>query len=274
MMEKTVLNIQHIKKSFATNLIGRRKVFANEFRNVIDGLSLEVERGKVTALVGGNGAGKTTLFNLISGLYRPDSGKITFYGKDQIAECTTAKPWKIAGSGIGRMFQGTRIFGDLSVMDHLLLQACPAEIEMPLHKLFKAGKNKTIIDDAKKRIVDALNTYIDFEEILYVQEKAASSLSFAQQRLLSLAGLISGDYELYLLDEPSSGISPESITTLYKVIDKAKKMGKSIFLIEHNLDIIRNTADLCHYMAGGKIKYSGTAKEVMEIEEVRQSYLL
>ena len=131
-MENIVLELDNLQKSFAINYAGKGNVIGTEYKNVINGLSFRLERGKVTALVGGNGAGKTTIFNLVSGLLRPDTGKIVYYGREKQIECTRATPWQISGAGIGRLFQGTRIFGELSVMDHLLLQSCPAAVESRL----------------------------------------------------------------------------------------------------------------------------------------------
>jgi ABC-type branched-subunit amino acid transport system ATPase component len=273
-MEKTILDIQEIQKSFAMNYKGRGKVFNQEYKNVIKRLSMQIERGKVTALLGGNGAGKTSLFNLISGLLRPEEGRIFFYGKNGLVECSNSSAWEIAGSGIGRMFQGTRIFSDLSVMDHLLIQAAEKQPEFPMYSIFKPAKSRLTEQKARDKVEDVLKEYDLFRELLSHSGHAASSLSYAQQRLLSLAGLLLGPYELLLLDEPSSGLNPESFESLYKVIDQATENGKSVFLIEHNMEIIRNVADHCHYMSEGRLVFSGTPEEVLEKKEVKQSYLL
>ena len=273
-MENIVLEIDNIQKSFAINYAGKGNVIGTEYKNVINGLSFRLERGEVTALVGGNGAGKTTIFNLVSGLLRPDTGKIVYYGREKQIECTRATPWQISGAGIGRLFQGTRIFGELSVMDHLLLQSCPAAVESPFYNILKAGKSRRTISGMRDRIHEELEQYDEFREIIRFPDKVASSLSYAQQRMLSIAGLLIGDYELLLMDEPSSGLSPESNTVLYHLLDKVKEVGKSVFLIEHNMEFVRIVADHTHYMAEGKIKYSGTPEQVLETEEVRQSYLL
>ncbi|MEN8223755.1 MAG: ATP-binding cassette domain-containing protein [Bacteroidota bacterium] len=273
-MGNIILDIQNVQKSFALGYSGRRGVFDKEYRNVIGGLSVRLEQGKVTALVGGNGAGKTSLFNLISGLLRPDGGLITYHGDKKSIECTKSAPWTIAAAGVGRMFQGTRVFGDLRIIDHLFIQMRPKATERPFDTFFQHMKSKAAYRAIRSNIYDRLRPYDELMELLQHAEKPASSLSFAQQRLLSLAGLLLGDYKLILLDEPSSSLHPESFNTLYRIMDEVKKSGKSIFLIEHNMDFIIKAACTCHYMAEGRIKYSGQAEEVLNNDEVKQSYLL
>ena len=273
-METRILDIENIQKSFAINFGGKGRGFATEYKNVINGLSLSLERGKVTALVGGNGAGKTTLFNLVSGLLRPDAGQIVFYGKSENIICNNSNPWQISYAGIGRLFQGTKVFGELSVMDNLILQSKPGKSELPFYNIFKERKTKQAIRDTKDRIDEVLSKNDEFKSILKLSYKPASSLSYAQQRMLSLAGLLIGDYDLLLIDEPSSGLSPESYPSLFAFMDDVKKQGKSIFLIEHNMEFVSKAADISYYMSEGEIKYSGTPDEVLNKEEVRQSYLL
>lgn len=273
-MEKIVLDIQNIQKSFAISYAGRGRILKKEYKNVINGLSLQIPGGRASALIGGNGAGKTTLFNLISGLLRPDEGKIIFNATSSSIECNRATPWQISSAGVGRMFQGTKVFGELSVMDHLFLQAIPTEVELPFYNLIRWKKNKDTIKKTKQYIIDRLEQVKGFEELLLMKDKAASSLAFAQQRMLSLAGLMLGNYSLLLLDEPSSGMSPDSFDTIFEIIEKLKVEGKSVFLIEHNMSFIQNVVDHCHYMEEGKIRYSGSPDEVLAMEAVKQSYLM
>ena len=268
-----VLNIENIRKSFAINYIGRASTLGTEYKNVINGLTLTLNRGEVTSLVGGNGAGKTSLFNLISGLLRPDSGKIIFTGSKAEIDCCTTSPWRIARAGIGRGFQGTRIFGELSVMEHLMLQATPSRLEVQFNKLF-ISQSRQKHKDIEDRIRHELSPFSEFDDMLKYIRKPASSLSYAKQRLLSMAGLMIGDYDLLLLDEPSSGLSLDSLDVIYAMIALMKEKGKSIFLIEHNMEFVRKSSDICHYMSAGEIKFSGTPEEVLNNQIVQESYLL
>jgi branched-chain amino acid transport system ATP-binding protein len=270
----TVLDIKNIHKSFAISYGKGSRVFGTEYKNVIDGLTLSLEEGKITSLVGGNGAGKTTLFNLVSGLLRPDGGSIVLKEDSRSIDCTRATPWKIASAGLGRMFQGSRIFGELSVMDQLFIQVYNTNVETPFYRLLHPVKSKASRQEGMDRIVEGLREFDDFRSLLNDGAKPASSLSFARQRMLSLAGLLLGDYRILLLDEPTSGLSPESFGTLYHFLDIMREHGKTVFLIEHNMKFINKAVDHCHYMAAGKILYSGNPAEVLQHSDVKQSYLL
>ena len=270
----TILDIKDIHKSFALNFGRKGRAFGNEYKNVINGLSISLERGGATALVGGNGEGKTTLFNIISGLHRPEGGSILFNNGRNTIDCTIAGPWKIASNGVGRMFQGTRVFGELSVIDHLLLQARPAAAETPFNNVIFPLRSRKSDRESKQRIYENLKEFDEFRELWKEGKKAASSLSFARQRMLSLAGLLLGTYDLLLLDEPSSGLSPESFNTLYNFLDVMTARGKTVLLIEHNMDFIKKAVDHCHYMAEGRILFSGSPEEVLGHDKVKQSYLL
>ena len=270
----TVLDIQEVRKSFAIGYGKRSRVFGTEYKNVIDGLTLRLEAGKVTSLVGGNGAGKTTLFNLISGLLRPDDGSIQLKEGLSSLDCTRAVPWQIASAGLGRMFQGSRVFGELSVIDNLLIQRNKTNVETPFYRILHPIRSKASRKQGIERIHEDLKEFDDFRELVTEGGNPASSLSFARQRMLSLAGLLLGNYRILLLDEPTSGLSPESYDTLYLFLDVMREKGKTVFLIEHNLKFINETVDQCHFMSAGKILYSGTPGEVLTHSDVKQSYLL
>lgn len=273
-MKTLLLDIQAVDKSFALGYGGRKNIFSAEQKNVISGLSLELEAGSLTALVGGNGAGKTTLFNIISGLLRPDKGKILFHGRERSIDCTRSMPWVIARGGVGRHFQGSRVFTELSVRDHLMIQARKTSKEWPFRSLLFPFRDKKEKEQLLEEVNEKFRDFDAFRDLLADGDKAASSLSFARQRLLSLGGLLLGDYDLLLLDEPTSGLNPESFETLYSFLEHLKVQGRSVFLIEHNMSFIRRAADVCHYVAEGNIRFSGPPQEILEREEVKQSYLL
>jgi branched-chain amino acid transport system ATP-binding protein len=273
-MQRRILEIKDISKSFALGYKAREGRYSDGHKNVIDGLTMDVNRNEVTALVGGNGAGKTSLFNLISGLLKPDRGRVLFYGNDKALDCTHARPWEAARAGIGRMFQGIRVFGQLSIMDHLLIQACTPASALPFHHFLMPHKHKTLKRRTREKIMDQLGCYSEVSAMLAEPARPVSSLSYAQQRLLSLAGLMVGKYSLLLLDEPASGFSPESFDTLYGMMEGMRQQGRSIFLIEHNMLFIKKVASCCHFMSAGKILFSGSPAEVLDYDEVKKSYLL
>jgi len=140
--------------------------------------------------------------------------------------------------------------------------------------VMRPGIARRKLNEIRQNLKTKLGGIEEFSEILSNLNKPASSLSFARQRMLSLAALFVGEYDLFLLDEPSSGLSPDSFHVIYDILEKLRNNGKSVFLIEHNMDFVEKISNTCHFMAEGEIKYSGSTKEVLYMPEVRQSYLL
>jgi len=268
-----ILEIRNLSKSFSAANVGIGRL-GNDRRNVINGLSMDVVRGSITTLVGGNGAGKTTLFNMISGLLRPDSGYVIFSNGNESVDCTRARPWEIASSGAGRLFQGSRVYGQMSVTDHLLIQAGRKSGENILQDVFLPVRKRRERNDKLNFIHEILEGFDEFSELLREGARPASSLSYARQRLLGLAGLLVGDYDLLLLDEPSSGLGPETREMLKSLFKKLRAAGKTVFLIEHNMDLISDASDICHFMARGEILVSGPPEMIIDHEEVKRSYLM
>jgi ABC-type branched-subunit amino acid transport system ATPase component len=267
----SILDIQDVRKSYSKS---GNTLTRDDVHNVIDGLSMQVDVGRVTGLIGGNGAGKTTLFNIISGLLRPDRGRVHFHSDTGRIDCTTSSPWKVSAAGIGRMFQGVRVFGSLSIEDHMMLQARNGSGEQAFDRLFRPGKQRKEKQELLERVAGEMEPIPEFQDLWKERHFSASGLSYARQRLLSLAGLLLGDYDLLLLDEPTSGLNTDSFDTLYRFINIARKKGKTILLIEHNIRFIENAIDHCHFMSGGRIEFSGSPAEVLGHREVRESYLL
>src|SRR5210317_1495738 len=163
---KEVLKIEGVRKSFAISYAGSKGTFGADHKDVIKGLSMRLIQGEVTALVGGNGAGKTSLFNLISGLLRPESGKVLFNGSKESIDCTLASTWKVARAGIGRGFQGTRIFGEVSVLDNLVLQALPQKYDDPVNSLFRGARARKQMNELENRIREEFSSMPEFNEML------------------------------------------------------------------------------------------------------------
>lgn len=273
-MNDIILQIDSIKKSFVRNIVNVRGEEENERFYIIDDFDLPVQRGKITALIGGNGAGKTTLFNIISGLMKPDSGTIHFSNNKDIS-LIGKNPDKIARFGIGRMFQDSHIFQSVSVLDNMLLADSDDFGEFPFISLFKSKKNK---EAEEYRIEKARQVFIDLfgEDNPFWQKKddLASSLSFGQQRLLGLAWLFVGKYELVLLDEPTAGVNPVIIKQSMNIIRKlVQEKNVTVFLIEHNMKVVLDVADFCCFMSHGKITAFGTPEDVIGDNEVRRTYL-
>jgi branched-chain amino acid transport system ATP-binding protein len=236
----------------------------------LDGLNLCVESGKITAIVGGNGTGKTTLFNVISGFKKDYGGEVVFNGK----RIDTRPPYEIASLGVGRLFQGKSLLPDLTLLENMKLHLS-RNAETPFASLFRKRK---LQETERNMAVQAIAT---LEKLFGKQNKYSgnmlhtpgSGFSYGEQRLLSLAGLMTGDYSLLLLDEPTAGVNPVYIEQIKRVIRQMVDGRKTILLIEHNMPFVKDIADKVAYLDDGKIQFEGTAAEVLNNQEVKNSYL-
>lgn len=258
-----ILQLRDIRISF-TNA-------QNETFDLLRGLNLDVEKGKITALVGGNGTGKTTLFNIISGFEKNYTGEVVFDGKD----LNSVPAHRISLLGIGRLFQDGQLMRGLTLMENMKLASDGTTGEMPFSSLVfpnkckGAEKNKeSQAREVLKRIFGADNKYLN------MLDKDASAFSYGEQRILSLARLLMGNNSLLLLDEPTSGVNPVYIDTIEQIIREMKEQeGLTVLLIEHNMHFVRKVADICAYLDQGVIAKVGPTAEVLDDKNVRNSYL-
>ena len=258
-----LLEIMNIKMSF-TN--ARKETF-----NLLNGVNLNVEAGRITALVGGNGTGKTTLFNIITGFEKGYTGDIVFDGHN----LNKVSPHKISLMGIGRLFQGGQLLDGLSLMENMKIASDDRTGEMPFQSLFNPRKVKAKELEKEERAKAVLTDIFGADsKYLSMLDVDASSFSYGEQRLLSLARLLMGNDRLLLLDEPTSGVYPVYIDTIERMIrDMVEKDGITVLLIEHNMQFVRKIADTCAYLDDGVITKIGPTAEVLDDQNVRNSYL-
>jgi ABC-type branched-subunit amino acid transport system ATPase component len=238
---------------------------------ILNGLNFNVPKGKITALIGGNGSGKTTLFNVISGFNTGYKGSVIFNGKP----VDSLSPGRIAQKGIGRLFQGKPLFQDLNLLDNMKLASNDCTGESPFSYLISKKKIDRKEQEKEKQAIEIL-TGIFGENNKYVAmlQHKGSDFSYGEQRLISLARLFMGNYSLLLLDEPTAGVNPMYINTIKQIILQMVADGKTtVLLIEHNMPFVNGIADHCAYVSDGNIKFQGTAGEVLNNQEVKNSYL-
>ena len=248
--ENIILELKDISISFSRNY-KKDGVELTENRAVLKNISLQLSKGEIVALMGGNGSGKTTLFNIISGLIKEDSGKI-FYNGNDILKLPSFKRAKL---GIGRLFQDNHIFPNLSVIDNLCLSSQNTLGEFPFWSLFNNKKNKKIEDDRKRKAENILYELFEGNNISLRNKKnrLAGELSYGEKRLLGLARIFMGKYELILLDEPSAGVNEMIINNIQNMIKKLSSTNITVFLIEHEKKFITNIADRVIYLKNGKV---------------------
>lgn len=259
-----ILELNDIRMSYADA--------RNEMFNLLEGVDLNVEEGKVTALIGGNGAGKTTLFNIISGFEKGFSGKVMLEGHD----ISKLPAHRISLMGLGRLFQGRQLMDDLTLMENMKIASDEVMGEGPLDIFVRprkvaqneASKEQQAIDILKKVFGENDNKYLG------MLDHKASELSYGEQRLIAMARLLMGHDRLLLLDEPTSGVNPRYIDTFRTIIkDMVEYEGQTVLLIEHNMNFVRSVADTCNYLADGRIIKSGPTGQVLDDPEIRKDYL-
>ena len=214
-------------------------------KQILKGLTLSLEKGKIYALMGSNGAGKTTLFNLITGFIKPQSGEI-FFGEKNI---THMQPYKTNLLGISRTFQDLRIITKLSVKENIILSMK----ENPTDNVLNALLPQSIHRNANKMLEQKADEIIQQFFLGEVQNSLAAEVSYGQQKLLTLACCVANGASLLLLDEPVAGIQPEYRNKIATLIKQLKEQGKTILLIEHNTDFITDVADQIFFLHEGKI---------------------
>ena len=223
------------------------------------GISLSVERGTITGLIGPNGSGKTTLFNSIVGYHPIDSGSILFEGR----EISTLPVQKIARLGLLRTFQQTRIYGQMSGIDNML-------ISLPHRKMRFAdafGRNGP-------EEYERAEVLLEFVGLYQKRFLRAGSLSFGQQKLLEFAMALMNEPTSLLLDEPTAGINPTLINGLIDRLQRAnKEFGITLFVIEHNMRVIMNMADHIYCLAHGQLLAQGSPADIQSDQRVIDAYL-
>lgn len=245
----TILKLKKLTKSFGG-------------LNVINDVTASFLENKITSLIGPNGAGKTTLFHTITGSIPLDGGRI-FLGNKEI---TGMKSHNIAQEGIGRLFQDVRVFRKLSVENNIL-SAIHGKDDENLYKTFFGKK-------PAKEYLCRCEEMLEYVGLVDNIKKNADELSYGQQKLLAIGRLLAGNFKILLLDEPTAGISPSMINNILGLLEKiVNNSGKTIILIEHNMDVVREISDWVYFMDEGKIKYSGRPSDILGEKGVREIYL-
>jgi branched-chain amino acid transport system ATP-binding protein len=227
--------------------------------------TFQVEKGSLTSLIGPNGAGKTTLFDLISGFLTADQGRITFKGQ----ELVKYKPHEVVSLGMARTFQHLGLFNQLSVWDNIFL-ALPDKRRERLWGVFLP---RCILRQEERALEERTGEVLGF---LGLREKAGervANLSWGDQKLVSIGRLLATDGEFLLLDEPASGLSDEQIDHLKTLLRGLISRGKTILLIDHNMEAVMDISDWVIVLNFGEIIAEGKPAEILANEEVVRIYL-
>jgi branched-chain amino acid transport system ATP-binding protein len=219
----------------------------------VDDVSFDVNQSEILGLVGPNGAGKTTLINVIDGIYRPASGKVYFEGHD----ITGLDPYKICERGIGRTFQITRLFVNMSVLDNVKSGAV-------------FGRKPTSLGDAEQRALKA------FGQVNLAPEKQsfiAGTLNAVEMKRVELARTLTTEPKLILLDEPGTGLNPSEQLAMINLIKELNKSGITFLVVDHNMRFIMALVQRLIVLHFGKKISEGSPQEVAEDKKVIEAYL-
>ena len=216
----------------------------------IKGISFEVNKGEVVALIGANGAGKTTTLHTITGLIAPKAGKIEFEGKD----ITRIPGHKIVSLGMAHVPEGRRVFADLTVLENLKLGAY-------------TRKDKNEIAETLKKV------YERFPRLEERKGQLAGTLSGGEQQMLAIGRALMSHPDIILMDEPSMGLSPIYVNEIFDIIQSISASGTTVLLVEQNAKKALSIADRAYVLETGTISLEGKADELMNDESVKKAYL-
>lgn len=218
--------------------------------HALKGVTLDVGQGEIVTLIGANGAGKSTTLKTISGLKKPDCGKIIFNGQDLAGK----KAQEIVKTGLIQVPEGRRIFANMSVYENLELGA------------FLRNDKKGIQEDLEK-------VFTRFPRLAERKTQSAGTLSGGEQQMLAMGRALMSRPKLLLLDEPSMGLSPILVKEIFSLIKDINETGTTVLLVEQNAHMALSIADKAYVLETGKIVLSGKAKELAESEEIKKAYL-
>ncbi len=272
---KPILSINNIYKSFADTYTGISGKKETSWSQVLNGVDFSLNKGSVTALIGGNGSGKSTLFNIISGLIPATKGNVIYYNNSRSYDLSKLSSHHHARIGITRLFQGSNVFRNLSVLENMLIADSNRMGEQPWHILFKARTIKKQEYLRTDEAITILNGLLGKNNSLWKKRNdPCGTLSIGQQRLLAFARLfMNKNATLYLLDEPCAGVNAEIRETMAHMISNLEKEKKTVLLVEHNMDFAKQTAKNAYYLEEGQIVLKGEIESVLQNPLVQQNYL-
>ena len=222
---------------------------------VLQGASLQVQQGKVVALIGANGAGKTTTMRAISGMIKPTQGRVLLNGKEVQGYASS----RIAKLGLAHAPEGRKVFGPLSVEDNLLLGAYNY---LPMFFGFRSKA----ADELEK-------VYELFPRLRERREQSAGTLSGGEQQMLAIGRALMAKPKVILLDEPSMGLAPVIVQEVFNIIRRLKEAGTTLLLVEQFAKSALDVADYAYVMEHGRIAVEGTPAELNKNERVLAAYL-
>lgn len=244
MSREVTLQVDHLSKAFGGV-------------HAVDDASVHFHPAEINAIIGPNGSGKTTFFNCVTGMIRPDAGTVTLAGKD----VTHKSPDRIARLGLGRSFQVCRIFPRMTVLENMLVAVRHASAG----GLWRKARNPEAIERARMWLA---RVGID-----HLERSEARNLSYGQQKLLELAGVLMADPDIVMLDEPAGGVNPSLIGRISALIKDLNAEGRTFIVVEHNMDLVMSLSDHVVVFDRGRPIAEGPPAEIQTDQRVLEAYL-
>ena len=231
----------------------------------VQDIALSIEKGEILGMIGPNGSGKTSFINLLSGIYRPDKGRILFSGED----ITELPAHLITKKGIARTFQNLRVFPNISVLDNLLIgRHC--RVNTSLANIYL---NPFLSRKREKEAEDCVIELLEWVHLGDRRKELAKNLPYGEQRLLEICRALASEPLLLLLDEPCAGMNPVEMDTLAAFLKNLRQRGTTLFIIEHNMRFIMSIAERIVVLDAGTKFREGTPGQIQKDKEVQRIYL-
>jgi branched-chain amino acid transport system ATP-binding protein len=231
----------------------------------VDRVSFEIEKGAIFGLIGPNGAGKTTTFNMITGVYRPTSGRVLLKGR----EIQGMAPWQVNALGIARTYQNINLFKKMSVLENVLVGCHSQSSSGLLAALLRTPSQRAEEKALREKSLEILA----FMDLVDKARLRASSLSYGEQRRLEISRALASNPELLLLDEPAAGMNSREKEELSAIIQRICEQGITVLLVEHDMKLVmRVTHTICVLNFGKKIA-QGDPEYIQHHQEVIEAYL-